>query len=137
MIPFSNEAVRSANFVKGISPLLRARYQNHQGAPFTSVDVSAITFVAQLGTEQADGSILWASIAAYDEPTTIAVSGNWFDALQGWAEDSVGYNAALPIPADVWDSAVLGRRGGVEVTVTLTSGRKRWQRWESRIVIPV
>jgi hypothetical protein len=137
MKPNPGEASRGTTFTKGVSGLLRARYENHLSQAFSTVDVEAITFVAQIGTRNADGGFSWADVAEYDTPTTIEKEGNWYDSCQPWSEDNIGYNAALPIPSDVWDAATAGKGGAIEITVTFTSGPPRIQRWEGPIFIPV
>lgn len=137
MRPLPGEPIRSVEFVKGVGPTLRARLVNHLDVALTSVDVTAITFIAQLGTVQASGEIEWENIEAYDTPTTVAVNGSMFDALAAWRDDSIGHNTAVTIPDDVWDSVESGNLGAIEITWTLTSGKFRWQRWEGRVFVPV
>ncbi|HEY1601368.1 MAG TPA: hypothetical protein VGG64_17330 [Pirellulales bacterium] len=78
-----------------------------EGTPYVTADVQSIQCTVTVGDVQT-----WSS--------SLTPSSVWFDALQGWAADSIGYNFRHSLPGSALSTAPAVAK--VVYVVTLTDG---------------
>lgn len=113
--------------------IIRGRCEHESGEPVASGDITGIEATVALGTIDDYGDPTFVAVDNYD-PATLVVGDVWYDTLQEWDEDDVGYNFrwCLPSAAIQPDAEQLA---AVEVAISLSGyDDPVLQRWQGPIV---